>query len=91
MNQLNSVLLEGEFNHFTSKKGTLPLTFTLSNNREGTVKDFSIAVNSAKMADDIVNQLKKGKGLRVVGRLDRFSKSVVIIAEHIEVKPCLKN
>ena len=40
MNQLNSIILEGKFAHFTSKKGTLPLEFLIENNG----KKYTVAV-----------------------------------------------
>ena len=58
MNQLNSVIIEGKFKHFTSKKGVLPLCFVLENNKSGTKKDFVISVESEKMADVFVKQKK---------------------------------
>lgn len=80
MNQLNSLILEGKFAHFTSKKGTLPLEFLIENNG----KKYTVAVPNEKMAGIFIS--KKPSSVRVVGRLDRNGKSVYITAEHIEMR-----
>lgn len=84
MSQINSVIIEGKFQHFTSKKGALPLRFVLENNKAGTKKDFVISIESEKMADIFINQKKDT--VRVVGYLGKNSKSTIIVAEHIECK-----
>ena len=80
MSALNSVILEGEFQHFTSKKGEIPLRFLIKNNGQS----FGISVPSKKMADVFVS--KKVKKLRLVGKLDHTGRTVVIQAEHIDYK-----
>lgn len=80
MFSLNSVILEGEFQHFTSKKGEIPLRFLVKNNGQS----FGISVPSKKMADAFTS--KKVKKLRLVGKLDHAGRSVVIQAEHIDYK-----
>ena len=80
MNQLNSLILEGKFAHFTSKRGTLPLEFLIENNG----KKYTVVVPKQQMADAFISH--KPSSIRVVGRLDRNGKSVYITAEHIEMR-----
>ena len=51
MNQLNSLILEGKFAHFTSKKGTLPLEFLIENNG----KKYTVVVPKQQMADAFIS------------------------------------
>jgi hypothetical protein len=80
MKQLNSVIVEGAFKHYTSKKGALPLTFIVDCDGQ----NLSIAVKSEQMAKVFVSN--KPSNIRVVGRLERNGKNVCISAEHIEFK-----
>ena len=51
---------------------------------------FDISVY-ARMAEMCAEYLKKGRGVRVVGRLaQKDDESVFIVAEHVEFKPELK-
>ena len=80
MNNLNSILLEGNLTndpvYNLSPKGTPICTFSIASNRyykkdEETVKDvdfFDIETWS-KLADNCNNYLTKGRGVRVIGRL----------------------
>ena len=85
MKQLNSVVVEGDFQHFTSKKGALPMTFIVSCNGE----NFTISVNSHTMSEMVIN--KKHLGMRIVGSLVKLGRTVCVNAEHIEFKPKTKN
>ena len=78
MKQLNSVIIEGDFQHFTSKKGTLPMTFIINCNGE----NFTICINSSNMSEMVID--KKPSGMRIVGSL---GKRGCVRAEHIEFKP----
>lgn len=110
MNQLNSILIEGNLtkdpNFKETTKGTPLCTFAVASNRyykqgsemENEVSYFDIETWS-KLADTCGKQLKKGRGVRVVGRLkqerwkgaDGIMKSAVkIVAEHVEFKPEIK-
>lgn len=110
MNHLNSILLEGNLAKDplfqTTPKGTSVCTFTLASNRyfksdEGLDKEvgFFDVESWAKLAENCNNHGRKGRGVRVVGRLkqDRWHESdgslktkFVIVAEHIEFKPEFK-
>lgn len=110
MNSLNSILLEGnlindpELSH--TQKGTALCTFTIACNRffkqdgeyQKEVSFFNITT-WGRLAETCNTYLKKGRGVRVVGRLkqdrwktaDETGKSrVYIIGEHVEFKPIIK-
>jgi single-strand DNA-binding protein len=107
MNNLNSILIEGNLVrdplYRTTPKGTHVCTFTLASNRyfkqdssfEKEVGFFDVETWS-KLADLCYNQGRKGRGVRVVGRLkqDRWNgpdgklrTRVSIVAEHVEFRP----
>jgi len=111
MNNLNSILIEGnmvrEPEYRTTPKGTPLCTFRLASNRffkqengfEKEVSYFDVET-WAKLADVCNNHGKKGRGVRVVGRLkqsrwtgnDGKERSrVAIVAEHVEFRPDIKN
>jgi single-strand DNA-binding protein len=107
MNNLNSILIEGnlvkdpEMSH--TPKGTAFCKFAIASNRfykmdeeyQKEVSFFTIQT-WAKLAEICSEYLKKGRGIRVVGRLkqDRWTGTdgkgksrIEIIAEHVEFKP----
>jgi single-strand DNA-binding protein len=104
VNNLNSILIEGRLTedpkYQTTPKGTPLCTFTLASTRyykaeEGNEKEVSFfAVEAwAKLAENICNLGRKGRGARVVGRIkeDRWEDTegkshsrVIIVAEHLE-------
>lgn len=106
MNSLNSILLEGnlvrdpEFSH--TQNGTDLCEFTIASNRYHKIEDefekevsfFEITARS-KLAELCEKKLKKGKGVRVIGRLkqDRWKgdngkeySRVYVIADHMEFR-----
>jgi single-strand DNA-binding protein len=106
MNQLNSILLEGNLVRDPvfkeTPRGTPLCTFAVASNRyyrqgsenEQEVSFFDVETWS-KLAQDCGERLKKGRGVRVVGRLkqDRWTGAdgknytkVKIVAEHVELK-----
>jgi single-strand DNA-binding protein len=110
MNNLNSILIEGnmvrEPQYRTTPKGTPVCTFSLASNRffrqdtgyEREVSFFDVET-WAKLADTCNNHGRKGRGVRVVGRLkqDRWTGNdgkphsrVSIVAEHVEFRPEFK-
>jgi single-strand DNA-binding protein len=110
MNNLNSILIEGNLVREpllrATPKGTSVCTFRLASNRyfkqdagyEKEVSFFDVQTWS-RLADACYNLGKKGRGVRVVGRLkeDRWSSSdgkphskVTIVAEHVEFRPMIK-
>ena len=110
MNNLNSILIEGNLvrdpNFRTTSKGTSVCTFSLASNRyfkqdSGMEKEVSFfeVETWAKLAEACSNLGKKGRGVRVVGRLkqDRWTgndgkqhSKVSIVAEHVEFRPEFK-
>jgi single-strand DNA-binding protein len=110
MNNLNSVLIEGNLvrdpEHGTTSKGMPFCRFSMASNRsykqddgyQEEVSFFDVTAWS-RLAEVCGEHLKKGRGVRVVGRLkqDRWTDSegknrnrVQIVAEHVEFKPLLK-
>jgi single-strand DNA-binding protein len=107
VNALNSILLEGNLTRDPESKtlstGTQVCNFSVASDRfyrqnDNTEKEVSyFDVEAwAKLGLACSQNLKKGRGVRVVGRLkqDRWldpegkSKSrVIIVAEHVEFKP----
>ncbi len=107
MNSLNSILLEGNLARDPESKtlstGTQVCNFTIASDRfyrqnESTEKEVSyFDVEAwAKLGLACSQNLKKGRGVRVVGRLkqDRWTDGegkmrsrVMIVAEHVEFKP----
>ena len=107
MNSLNSILMEGNLTKDpelkTTSKGTSVCTFTVASNRyykkdddqQQEVSFFPVEV-WAGLAENCNQYLKKGRGVRVVGRLkqDRWKdqeeknhERFKIVAEHVEFKP----
>jgi len=110
MNNLNSILIEGNLVRDpqlrATPKGTSVCTFSLASNRffrqeSGMEKEVSFfdVETWAKLAEACNNLGKKGRGVRVVGRLkqDRWigndgkqRSRVSIVAEHVEFRPEFK-
>ena len=110
MNSMNTIMMEGhvvrdpEFK--TTTKGTSLCTFSIGVNRtykqeNGFGKEVSFFDIEAwgKWADLCKNQIIKGRGVRIVGRLkqNRWSDDegkghsrVTILSEHIEFRPVFK-
>jgi single-strand DNA-binding protein len=107
VNSLNSILLEGNLVRDPESKtlatGTQVCNFTVASDRfykqsEGTEKEVSYFDVEAwsRLGLACSQNLKKGRGVRVVGRLkqDRWTDGdgkmksrVMIVAEHVEFKP----
>jgi single-strand DNA-binding protein len=109
-NNLNSILIEGNLVRDpicrSTPKGTPLCTFSLASNRfykhdaglEREVGFFEVET-WARLAEDCNNQGRKGRGVRVVGRLkqDRWTgtdgkarSKITIVAEHVEFRPDFK-
>lgn len=107
MNSLNSILLEGNLTRDPEPKtlpsGTMVTNFCVASNRyykqnEELVQDTSYFDIEAwaRLGQTCADTLKKGRGVRVVGRLkqERWTDAdgkarsrVKIVAEHVEFKP----
>lgn len=111
MNSLNSILLEGNLTRDPESKtlpsGTLVCSFAIASNRyyrqnetfEKETSFFDIEAWS-RLGQTCADTLRKGRGVRVVGRLkqerwvDQAGKphsKVKIVAEHVEFKPAFKD
>ncbi|MDR0464062.1 MAG: single-stranded DNA-binding protein [Treponema sp.] len=110
MNNLNSILIEGNLVRDpllrSTPKGTQVCTMSLASNRyykqdtgfEKEVSFFDVET-WARLAEACYTKGRKGRGVRVVGRLkqDRWNDSdgkphsrVTIVAEHVEFRPEFK-
>ena len=110
MNNLNSILIEGNLVRDpllrSTPKGTQVCTMSLASNRyykqdSGYEKEVSFfdVETWARLAEACYSKGRKGRGVRVVGRLkqDRWSSPdgkahsrVTIVAEHVEFRPEFK-
>lgn len=110
MNNLNSIIIEGNLVRDpllkTIPNGNYVCSFAVASNRyykqnEQTEKEVSFFEVEAwsKLAQTCGEILKKGRGVRVVGRLkqDRWEDTagktqtrIKIVAEHVEFKPVFK-
>jgi len=107
MNNLNSVLIEGNLvrdpEYRTTTRGTTVCKFSVASNRfykqddnlEKEVGYFDVEA-WGKIGESVNNHGRKGRGVRVVGRLkqERWESKegkpmtrVVIVAEHVEYRP----
>jgi single-strand DNA-binding protein len=110
MNNLNSILLEGNMVRDplfrSTPKGTPVCNFTIASNRffkqdtglEREVSFFDVET-WAKLAERCFNMGRKGRGVRVVGRLKqerwngpdgKIKTRITIVAEHVEFRPDFK-
>jgi len=110
MNNLNSILIEGNLvrdaETRTTPKGTMICTFPIATNRyykqesgmEKEVSFFNIE-SWAKLAEACNANGKKGRSVRVVGRLKqnrwndhegKTQSKIIIVAEHVEFRPDFK-
>lgn len=110
MNNLNSILIEGnlvrEPTITTTPKGSQVCTFPIATNRyfnqgsgyEKEVSYFNIET-WGRLADICGSKGKKGRGVRVVGRLKqerwngkdgKLQSRVTIVADHVEFRPEFK-
>ena len=110
MNNLNSILIEGNLVRDPelreTPKGTQVCSFSVASNRfykqgEDLNKEVSFfdVETWAKTAKSCAEYLKKGRGVRIVGRLkqDRWADGegknhnrIKIVAEHVEFRPNFK-
>jgi len=110
MTNLNSILCEGNMVRDpllrSTPKGTAVCTFTIATTRcfrssDGFEKEVSFfnVETWAKLAESCYQLGKKGKGVRVIGRLkqDRWQgndgkshEKIAIVAEHVEFRPEFK-
>jgi single-stranded DNA-binding protein len=104
VNNLNSILIEGKvFGELETwgetGKWDFTACFTIKSVRhykhgdeirkEENLVDIE---TEGKLAESILNHVSDGRGVRVVGRLRSIPDSkAVIVAEHIEVRPEIKN
>ena len=96
MNSLNSLIIKGSFEK-GNRNGTC-FKFVMITNRttrtkageKMNVKASFEVLTYGKLADICEEKLEKGRGVRIVGRLDNRDSKVVIVAEHVEIKESSK-
>ena len=98
MNHLNSVLIEGCLDgmpKLTTPTNSDPvcifrlasMRFDKTNSQIGKhISIFSVRT-IGKLAETCSQNLTKGRGIRVVGRIEQDDDAFLIVAEHIEFKP----
>lgn len=96
MNQLNSIILEGNVARKPKlKEGTVPFVeFNIDVHRYARERDgdkeyvcrFPIEAYGI-YTENVVKQATKGRGVRVVGRLIKRGSRILVVAEYIEWKP----
>lgn len=111
MNSLNSILIEGNLTRdpvlTETPQGTSVCQFAIASNRYYRQNDetqhevsFVDVVTWARLAERCAEELTKGRGVRVVGRVkqDRWQDKegkprsrVKIVAEHVEFRPPRKD
>ena len=107
MNGLNSIILEGRIVNTSKKDDIVMAMIAVDRNYKTsggemvTETSFFDIKAYGKIAESLETHSEKGRGIRVVGRLkqERWTDEesgktmakTIIIAEHIEYKPFLKN
>jgi single-strand DNA-binding protein len=99
MNSLNSILIEGKL-IADPNKNDVGCTFIITSDRyykddKDMVKEVSYFIVEAfgRLADACMNELKRNRGVRVVGRIKQLSidSRMTIVAGHVEFKPIIKD
>ena len=97
MNQLNSLILEGTVTKdavYENKKALFSISVSRyykdTNGEGGEVKSYFDIETGGVLAEKLHSKLKKGRGVRIVGRLAsrdvEGNRKVYVYAEHIELK-----
>lgn len=103
MNMLNQIILEGNVEHIDVNPLVAVTTFTMSTSRMYKTADDKVEeeksffdVKAWGRIGKFASTVKTGQGIRIVGRLkqERWKDAdgkehskVVVVAEHIEIKP----
>ena len=98
MNQLNSLILEGNLtNDAACMNGKLLFSISVSryykdtNGESGETKSYFDIEADGVLAEKLHDSLKEGRGVRIVGQLRSKTvenqTKVYVYAEHIELKP----
>lgn len=92
MNQLNNLIIEGNLVNWKREENVF--NFIIEYNRfykdengdkQNETSFFNVECYG-KLADFCEQRFKKGRGIRIVGRLKQVESKIVIIAEHVELK-----
>lgn len=92
MNDLNSVLVEGEMGNVPNDDGKcyviVTRTFKNGLGEVETTRSHFFVVIKGRLAEMYIGKFKRGRKVRIVGRLQNDNRGrAEIFAEHIEFKP----
>jgi single-strand DNA-binding protein len=100
VNNLNSVLIEGEIEIDVAAYSSEAkiVSFTIASKRfyksgDGIAEEVNYIdiETTGKLVEHCLNHIRKGRGVRVVGRMRQpKGKPAVIVAEHVEIRPEFK-
>lgn len=92
MNGLNNLIVEGNLVNWKREENTFNFNieynrFYKNNNGDKCIETSFFDIECyGKLADFCEQRFKKGRGIRIVGRLKQVESKIVIIAEHVELK-----
>ena len=86
MNLLNSVIVEGVISSAIDAKNVFELTYTRQTT-VGTVQVTSETAIKCFVSESMCKSIKKGRAVRIVGRLSNIGDNLGVFVEHIEFKP----
>lgn len=86
MKQMNQIIIEGNFLHYTSKKGAEKLTFLIEN-KGATSTEVHILVDNLLAKNAVIENARYGRTVRIVGALQKSRHTLYIRADHIEFFP----
>lgn len=89
MKQENYVIIEGKFLHFTSPKNAKKQIFLLENECLDEVTPVHVIVNE-KFTSFFSRNVKRGKTIKVTGRLVKVGNQIYIKSDYIEIKKIVK-
>ena len=84
MNSLNSVVIEGDMAELAEGGGVVLFILSVTTSTEPV---FVTIRASGRLGQACAENLKTGRGARVVGRLEAGEAGLRVYAEHVEFKP----
>ena len=84
MNSLNSVLVEGDVVEMADGAGVILFIISVNTSAEPV---FVTIRASGRLGQACAENLKIGRGVRVIGRLEAGEAGLRVYAEHVEFKP----
>lgn len=87
--QENSVIVEGKFLHFTSPKNAKRQIFLLENEYWEEKTPIHVIVNE-KFTSAFEKSIKRGKTVKVTGRLVKIGNQIYIKSDYVEIKKIVR-